>query len=187
MDARKRLLKAMADCLETIPIDHIKVGEIVSAADVSRQTFYRLYVDKYELLKDFYKTEIVSLYDDFHSPRAVYAATRKTLEYLQTHQKIAQNMFFSKDMFALESYFKDICFEADVELWRAQGAKVEDERVSGAIRLYAYGTAAFLMNWIHEGCPGDLDTVTAQFALAIPVGVFEGEAEGISLIHILGK
>lgn len=175
MDARRRLLEAMEQCLETTPIDNIKVGELVSIADVSRQTFYRLYDDKFDLLKDFYKTVIVSQYENQHSPASVYEGTRKTLDYLQSHQAIARHMFFSKDMFALESFFRDLCCESDIDLWRAQGVNVDDERIRGAIQLYAFGTTALLLKWIKGGCPGDIDMVTAQYVLAIPVCVVEGE------------
>lgn len=175
MNARKRLLDAMERCLESTPIDDIKVGDIVSAADVSRQTFYRLYEDKFALLKDFYKTVIFPFYEDMLSPQSVYEGTCRTLQYLQSHKNVAKHMFFSRDMYALESFLREFCCESDTELWQAQGVDVEDERISGAIRLYAYGTTAFLMDWIKKGCPGDLDTVTAQFVLAIPVGVVENE------------
>lgn len=175
MNARKRLLEAMERCLETTAIDDLKVGDIVSAADVSRQTFYRLYEDKFALLKDFYQTVIMTLYEDMHSPLSVYEGTRKTLQYLQSHKSVARHMFFSKDMYALESFLRAICCESDMELWQAQGVNTDDERISGAIRLYAYGTTSFLMDWIRNDCPGDLDIVTAQFVLALPVGVMDGE------------
>lgn len=175
MDARKRLLHAMETCLESMPIDDIRVGNIAAEADVSRQTFYRLYTDKFDLLEDFYKTVVVSLYRDETSPDAVYDATHKSLVYFQSHVNIAKHMFLSKDMYSLESFFRNLCYESDMKLWRAQGIDVDNVEINGAIRFYAYGTTAFLLQWIKDGCPGDVGSIAAQFILALPVCVISLE------------
>lgn len=161
----------MASYLETTPIDQIKVADLIDMADVSKQTFYRLYEDKFELLKDFYRETIGPFYSDVSSPEAMKDAVKKTLTHLQEHRDMARNMFFSKDAYALKAYVRDLYYEADLSYWKNLGVDIDDERLSGAMRLYAYGTTSFLLEWVKAGAVGDVDVIADQFLLAWPVGL----------------
>ena len=45
-----RLAQAVKECMKTTPVDKITVKEIVEACQVTRQTFYRNFQDKYDLI-----------------------------------------------------------------------------------------------------------------------------------------
>lgn len=168
MNAKNRLMEALEQLLREKPIDEISVSNLAAQADVGRNTFYRLYSDKFELLKDYYSDRYVVLFDDVSDPLALNEATLVTLTRFLENQQVVHHMFFSKDGFALKAFFRDICIETNMRFWESRGADVSDERVQGAIRLYSYGTASFLLEWIKSGMRGDLKVVADQFALAVP-------------------
>ncbi len=160
----------MGQCLETTPIDQIKISDLTNAADVSRPTFYRLYADKYELVKDFYADAIFALYENVETPADMNAATKKTLEYFRENDNVTRNMFFSKDAFALKAFLRNAFYESNARFWGALGADLDDEGVRKSLWLYSYGTVSFLMEWIKEGMPGDLQALSDAFSLSVPVG-----------------
>ena len=45
-----KLAAAMKECMKTTPVDRITVTSIVEGAGVTRQTFYRNFLDKYDLI-----------------------------------------------------------------------------------------------------------------------------------------
>mgnify|MGYP005938086493 CR=1 FL=1 len=45
-----RLAQAIKECMKTTPVDRITVKEIVETCQVTRQTFYRNFQDKYDLI-----------------------------------------------------------------------------------------------------------------------------------------
>ena len=45
-----RLAQAMKVCMKEKPVDRITVQEIVDVCGVTRQTFYRKFLDKYDLI-----------------------------------------------------------------------------------------------------------------------------------------
>ena len=45
-----RLASSVKECMKTTPVDKITVKEIVEGAGVARQTFYRNFLDKYDLI-----------------------------------------------------------------------------------------------------------------------------------------
>lgn len=168
MNARGRLHQALKELLESNPIDQITVIDLVERADISRQTFYRLYPDKFALLKDFYHVSFVPPFQSADTLAKINVATYDLITRFIANKHVVKNMFFSKDGYALKSFFRDLCVETDTEFWRSQGVDVEDERIAGAIRLYAYGTTSFLLEWIKGGMKGDPQLVADQFALATP-------------------
>ena len=45
-----RLAEAMKTCMRTMPVEKITVKEIVQECGTTRQTFYRYFLDKYDLI-----------------------------------------------------------------------------------------------------------------------------------------
>ena len=45
-----KLAAAMKECMKTTPVDRITVTSIVEGAGVTRQTFYRNFLDKFDLI-----------------------------------------------------------------------------------------------------------------------------------------
>lgn len=174
MDARKNLIDAMGACLETTPIDQITVNDIIEAADVSRRSFYRLFGNKYELLKEYYQGQIEALLREAESLAESYKTTYQILAFFKAHEDITRNMFFSKDSFAFKQYFRNLCVEDNMRFWEQRGVNLDDGRIRGALELYSYGTVSYIMDWIKAGMPGDLHELAEMFMLAYPVGVFQG-------------
>lgn len=58
----RHLLMTAGELLHDIPFSKIKVKEICDAAEVNRNTFYRHFVDKYELLDELLNTSVQSIY-----------------------------------------------------------------------------------------------------------------------------
>ena len=47
---RYKLAASMKECMKSAPVDKITVKEIVEGCGVTRQTFYRNFLDKYDLI-----------------------------------------------------------------------------------------------------------------------------------------
>ena len=176
MNARKLILDAAFECLETTPIDQIKVADIVEASGVSRPTFYRLYSDKYEMVKDLYSERILTYYVNVSTPAEMNRAIYDNLVFFKENPNVTRNMFFSKDSFALKAHFRNVTCEYNALFWKNLGTDVDDERVMGALRLWSFGIMSFLLEWFKAGMPGDPQLIADQFSLAVPVGVVQGSS-----------
>ena len=49
-EMKYRLAEAVKSCMKTTPVEKITVKEIVDACGTTRQTFYRHFQDKYDLV-----------------------------------------------------------------------------------------------------------------------------------------
>lgn len=63
MNACKRLREALVGLMQETPVDKITVQAICDSCDVSKQTFYRHYADKYALLEDAFSEFILAPFE----------------------------------------------------------------------------------------------------------------------------
>ena len=54
-NTRYRLANALKDLVRSKPLDKITVKQIADACGVSRQTFYRCFLDKYDLVNWYFE------------------------------------------------------------------------------------------------------------------------------------
>lgn len=50
-----RLARAMKECMKSTSVENITVKQITENCGLTRQTFYRNFLDKYDLILDFYE------------------------------------------------------------------------------------------------------------------------------------
>ena len=55
-----KLAAAMKECMKTTPVDRITVTSIVEGAGVTRQTFYRNFMDKFDLINWYFDKLLIS-------------------------------------------------------------------------------------------------------------------------------
>lgn len=112
-DPKSRMIQTMRELCRKKDIDKISVSELVAAAGVSRQTFYKYYQDKYELamavyLADVYRRSEAAYQKDreFKSMcLALLSAVKESPRLYQTlfRDKHAQNSFMAQfHAFSLE-------------------------------------------------------------------------------------
>lgn len=172
MDTKTAIVKAFVETLREKPIDDITVGEIAQRADVSRQTFYNLYEDKYDLLKQCFAQFAQRVFIKTETVEDVRNNTRDMLKMFAEDKQLVRNAFFSKDAQSLKSFFRELTYETDVFYYTEMGLDTSNEKILGAIRIFANGTASFLLDWFKSDMATDPEVAADQFTLAMPVGMF---------------
>ena len=113
MNTKQIILDNAYQLLCTHRFDQITVQDVLDAAHVSRSTFYRYFVDKYDLIHEYYKSyvdkEIMSHFDG-HNARELYriwfSFIREQKVYFSSIKaETGQNSFWE---FAYD-YSKEIC------------------------------------------------------------------------------
>ena len=77
-----RLAEAMKECMKKAPVEKITVKEITEECGVTRQTFYRNFQDKYDLINWYFDKILIesfehmgegqTVYDTWHPPRNLW-------------------------------------------------------------------------------------------------------------------
>jgi len=154
MNCKKLLKQAMVDCLQQKDIDAITVREILDRAEVSKQTFYRYYADKYALGNE--------VYDDFFST-PIYPKERiTTLEEWEAlyqrqfaafrrHLPLVKHLYHSRVQGCAVEHEIALTLQFDREFLRHKGVDVEDPLIRFALEAKDVSGTYAMRRWILEG------------------------------------
>ena len=67
-----RLAEAMKICMKTMPVEKITVKEIVAECGTTRQTFYRNFQDKYDLINWYFDRILLESFQHMGEGKTAY-------------------------------------------------------------------------------------------------------------------
>ena len=68
---RYKLANAMKECMRTAPVEKITVKEIVETCGLTRQTFYRNFQDKYDLINWYFDKILLESFEHMGEGRTL--------------------------------------------------------------------------------------------------------------------
>ena len=71
-DIKYKLANAMKECMVSAPVEKITVKEIVDACGITRQTFYRNFQDKYDLINWYFDKILAESFRQMGKGETVY-------------------------------------------------------------------------------------------------------------------
>ena len=74
-----KLAESVKECMKTAPVDKITVKEIVEGCGVTRQTFYRNFLDKYDLINWYFDKILIESFHQMGEGSTVYESLVKKL------------------------------------------------------------------------------------------------------------
>ena len=81
-----RLARAMKECMKSTPVENITVKQITEECGLTRQTFYRNFLDKYDLINWYFDKLLVKSFEHMGQGKTVYDALVKKFTYIQEEQ-----------------------------------------------------------------------------------------------------
>ena len=78
-----RLADAMKQCMTKLPLEKITVKEIVEECGTTRQTFYRNFKDKYDLINWYFDKILLESFEHMGEGRTVYEGLVNKFHYIQ--------------------------------------------------------------------------------------------------------
>ena len=136
------ITEALLDLLQTKPLNSFSIGEITTKANVSRNSFYRNFSSKEDIIRlriRTYLNQWSSLTSDQNSdPKEIFAQLFTVAEQHKNFFLILKNA--------------DLLYLLQDEFFKNYGPSEEDDEVSAyAKAFFAYSTYGFLETWIKRG------------------------------------
>ena len=171
MNAKKFLKAAAYELICRKPVEKLSTKAIFEKAEVSRQTFYRLYQDKYSLANEIYDEltqqniidpESVSTHQDWHDMYLrQFTAYREHLDFIK-------HLFSSRETGCTLDHEIEMIIAFDREYIRRKGGDVDDPRIQFAIEAKDVGGTWAMRDWILGGMQVSDEEMVTRFSLTIP-------------------
>lgn len=171
MNAKKYLLRAAYELCCLRPIERITLKEICENAEVSKQTVYRYYRDKYELVNELYRqltqehiinVNAVMTMDDW---KQMYLAQFRVF---RNHLDVVRHLYSSRETGCTLQYEIESTIRFDRGLLAKKGADLTDPRIQFAIEAKDVGGTYMMRDWIWGGMQVEDDEMVERFRCIIP-------------------
>lgn len=127
---KKRIAKAFKTLLKDKEFDKVSVLELMDLAGIRRQTFYKYFLDKYELLDWIFETELEEQVTDNLTYISGLGLLEELCHYLENNQHFYTQAFAIKGQNDFSSFFLDYCLMLMAKI-------VSEESEKGGFQLRA--------------------------------------------------
>ena len=110
-----RLAEAMKTCMKTTSVDDITIRQIVEVCGVTRQTFYRNFLDKYDLINWYFDKLLLKSFEHMGEGTTVYDGLVKKFEYLKS--KLQRELGWEPSLQFEEGIEKTVRWYLDNQAW----------------------------------------------------------------------
>ncbi len=171
MNAKKYLKQAAYKKISETPIEKLPLKDILDEAEVSKQTFYRYYKDKYDLANELYyemtQKEIIESREvnNKENWRSMYV---EQFDRFRMHLNFIKHLYTSRETGCTVDYEIECTINFDREYLKRKGADIEDPRIQFAIEAKDVGGTYVMRDWILRGMDVEAEEMVERFHLIIP-------------------
>lgn len=160
------LANSIKELMEKYPLDKISVGEIVSHCGTTRQTFYRNFKDKYDLVNWYFDKIVQKTIRQMGQSLTLEEGLLKKFEYMKENQYFFVSAFSSSDLNNLFHYDYCCIFEFYKDVMASKGG-VTDE-LCLLLEFYCRTSMDMTAEWAQRGMIAPPETMARILVDAMP-------------------
>jgi len=151
-DVRYRLADALEACMGEAPLERITVKQITEKCGVSRQTFYRNFTDKYDLINWYFDELLKKAFQHMGYGKTAFDSLVHKFTYIQD-QKLFFKAAFKNDS---QNNLRDHDIKMIMDFYKRLisgkiGAFPQDEYGS-LLEMYCVASVHMTQQWVFRGC-----------------------------------
>lgn len=90
LNAKYKLAASIKECMKTTPVDRITVKDIVEGCGLTRQTFYRNFKDKYDLINWYFDKLVLQSFEQIGVGHTVGESLTQKFEFIRSEKAFLQ-------------------------------------------------------------------------------------------------
>ena len=160
--------KAIKTLIKKQPLDKITVTDIVSTAGKTRQTFYRHFQDKYDLVNWYFEKLVLKSFEEMNQGGSLQEALNLKFAFIEQEHAFFKEAFKSNDYNNLIHY--DFCCIYDFykEYIRKNTGKTIPSDIDFLLKMYCRGSVDMTVEWVLNDMPILKEEIVNYLIDAIP-------------------
>ncbi|MCI6012357.1 MAG: TetR/AcrR family transcriptional regulator C-terminal domain-containing protein [Firmicutes bacterium] len=176
-----RLADAMKQCMRSSSAEKITVQEIADAAGTTRQTFYRHFLDKYDLMNWYFDKILQESFKQMGEGRTVYEGLVKKFEFIEEENTFFRAAFQSDAQNNLKEHDFQMILRFYTEKMEEASGEALSERLRFLLEMYCQGSIYMTVQWVSGRLHRSPEEMAGELVAAMP-----GElAEVFRSLHLL--
>lgn len=163
-----RLAESIKECMRTTPVDDITVRQIVENCGLTRQTFYRNFLDKYDLINWYFEKLLLESFACMGSGGTILDGLERKFSFVMKERIFFTAAFRSDDHNSVREHDFELILEFYRELIRQRTGRFPDEETGFLLELYCRGSIAMTVKWVLGGMKESPHTLSLRLVKAMP-------------------
>lgn len=160
--------KAIKTLIKKQPLDKITVTDIVSTAGKTRQTFYRHFQDKYDLVNWYFEKLVLKSFEEMNQGGSLQEALNLKFAFIEQEHAFFKEAFKSNDYNNLIHY--DFCCIYDFYkkfIYKKTGKDLSKD-IDFLLNMYCRGSVDMTVDWVLNDMPIKKEEIVQYLMDAIP-------------------
>ena len=173
---RYKLAASMKECMKSAPVDKITVKEIVEGCGVTRQTFYRNFLDKYDLINWYFDKLVLQSFEQIGMGHTVGESLTQKFEFIVNEKVFFTEAFRSDDRNSLKEHDFELILQFYTDLLARKDSRALDQELHFLLEMYCQGSVYMTVKWVLGGMKDSPQAMSAKLVDAMPpklANVFE--------------
>ncbi|MDO4487843.1 MAG: TetR/AcrR family transcriptional regulator [Eubacteriales bacterium] len=142
------LAQSMKECLKSTPVDNITVKQITEHAGITRQTFYRNFLDKFDLINWYFEKILHKSFEHMGMGETVYDSLVKKFNYILEERNFFAAAFRYDEQNSLREHDFVLIMDFYQNLIKEKTGKAPDKNIVYLLEMYCRSSIYMTVRWV---------------------------------------
>ena len=143
-----RLADAMKNCMKKMPVEKITVKEIVTECRTTRQTFYRNFQDKYDLINWYFDRILLESFQHMGEGKTAYEGLVNKFHYIEEEKLFFKAAFRNDDQNCLRDHDFQLILRFYENQIQEKTKQPIPENLHFQLEMYCQGSVYMTTQWV---------------------------------------
>lgn len=143
-----RLAEAVKECMKTTSVDSITVKQIAETAHLTRQTFYRNFLDKYDLINWYFDILLLKSFEHMGKGKTIYEGLERKFTYILDERVFFSAAFRSDDRNSLKEHDFELILQFYTDILKEKTGKYPSADIRFLLEMYCQGSVYMTIKWV---------------------------------------
>lgn len=163
-----KFAQAIKRCMIHDSIDTISVAQIAEESGLSRQTFYRHFLDKYDLINWYFDQLLFESFKEMGKGKTVFDGLVRKFRFIEHEQLFFTVSFQSDSQNSLKTHDYEMIRDFYVDLIRGKTGDNPDESLRFSLEVYCQGAVYKTVDWLEKGMKETPEALAELMIQAMP-------------------
>ena len=151
LNAKYKLAASIKECMKTTPVDRITVKDIVEGCGLTRQTFYRNFKDKYDLINWYFDKLVLQSFEQIWVGHTVGESLTQKFEFIRSEKAFFTEAFRSDDYNSVKEHDFTLILQFYMSLIARKTSRPLSEELEFLLEMYCRGSVYMTEKWVLGG------------------------------------
>ena len=163
-----KLASSIKECMKVTPVDKITVKDIVEGCGLTRQTFYRNFKDKYDLINWYFDKLVLQSFEQIGMGNTVGESLTQKFDFIRNEKAFFTEAFRSDDYNSVKEHDFELILQFYKDLIARKTSHPLDEEMEFLLEMYCRGSVYMTEKWILGGMKDSSQKLSDTLVEAMP-------------------